>query len=72
MGSKDDEIIKKEKLFYRSADQHVLPLPGSRKKIMALFGDKKGELEKYAEANKLTTADDSHLVKMFAYYNSLN
>jgi hypothetical protein len=72
VGSKDDQIIKKEKLFYRSADGNVLQLPNSRKKIFAIFGDSKEVMEKFADDNQLSVSEERHLINLFQRYNTIN
>ncbi|UTA67701.1 hypothetical protein [Emticicia sp. 21SJ11W-3] len=42
-----------------------------KKSIIALFGDKAGEVEIYIKKEKLGTKEDADLIRIFDYYNSL-
>ncbi len=42
-----------------------------KKSIIALLGDKAGEVEAYIKKEKLGTKEDGDLIRIFDYYNSL-
>jgi hypothetical protein len=72
VGEKDDKIIKKTKLYYAPEAGKILPLASSRKKILPIFKDKRKEVERFIDLNKLSMSDEHHLQRLFEYYNSLN
>jgi hypothetical protein len=71
VGNRDDQILKKEKLFY-AREGKVYPVPGSRKKLIAVFPDHQEEVAKFIRINALSLSDESHVEKIFQHYNSLN
>lgn len=50
----------------------MLPLKTDRKSVISALSNKSAEVEKYIKDNKLDTKNETDLVKVFTYYNSLN
>jgi hypothetical protein len=71
VGSRDDKIVKDDKFYYAS-DGKVFAVPGSRKKLLPLFGDQREKIEQFIRINSLNLKTEHHLQKIFEYYNSLN
>src|SRR4030095_7773501 len=70
VGSQDDKILKKSE-FYTLKDKVVVELPSSRKKIVALFGDKSEAMEVFIKENDLLITKEDPLKIIFDHYNSL-
>jgi hypothetical protein len=70
VGSHDDKILKKND-FYTLKDKLVVELPSSKKKIIALFGDKSEVMEVFIKENDLSIAKEDPLKIIFEHYNSL-
>ena len=70
VGSQDDKILKKSE-FYTLKDNHVVELPSSKKKIVALFGDKSESMEVFIKENDLSITKGDQLKIIFEHYNSL-
>ena len=43
----------------------------NRKKVIALFGDKANQMEKYLNDNDVSLKKEADLIKTFQYYNGL-
>ncbi|MBS1977682.1 MAG: hypothetical protein JST46_09950 [Bacteroidetes bacterium] len=69
-GSRDTRIIKHSRMW-SAVGGDLRPVKG-RKKVMEIFGDKAGEVDKYAKENTLAYNEEKDLVKIFAYYNTLS
>lgn len=67
IGSKDNKYVKNANYFY-TINQVVTPLP-KRKSLFELFGERKDELQKYSEDNKLNLKNALDLIRLFNYYN---
>ena len=70
VGSQDDKILKKSE-FYTLKDKQVIELPSSKKKIIALFGDKSEVMEEFIKENDLSITKSDQLKIVFERYNSL-
>ena len=70
VGSQDDKILKKSE-FYTLKDKQVVELPSSKKKIIALFGDKSEAMEVFIKENDLSITKGDQLKIIFEHYNSL-
>ena len=70
VGSQDDKILKKNE-FYTLKDNQVVELPSSKKKIVALFGDKSEAMEVFIKENDLSITKGDQLKIIFEHYNSL-
>jgi hypothetical protein len=71
VGSKDDKVIKKDRLYYVS-DGKAIPVPASRKKLLTAFGPKQSEVQAFIKTNTLSVLDDRDVKKIFDFYNTLN
>ena len=60
VGSQDDKILKKSE-FYTLKDKQVIELPSSKKKIIALFGDKSEVMEVFIKENDLIESTKTRL-----------
>ena len=70
VGSQDDKILKKSE-FYTLKDEQVLELPSSKKKLIALFGDRSEAMEVFIKENDLSTTKPEQLKIIFEHYNAL-
>ncbi|HTF21709.1 MAG TPA: hypothetical protein VK658_26705 [Chryseolinea sp.] len=70
VGSRDDKILKQSS-YYIGQQQTVVEVSPTRKKVIALFGDKANEMEKYMSDNDVSLKKEADLVRTFQYYNSL-
>ena len=70
VGSHDDRILKKSE-FYTLKDKLVIELPFSKKKIIALFGDKSELMEEFIKESDLSIAKGDQLKIIFDHYDSL-
>lgn len=70
VGSQDDKILKKNE-FYTLKDKQVIELPSSKKKVIALFGDKSEAMEVFIKENDLSITKGDQLKIIFEHYNSL-
>src|SRR5688572_1361995 len=70
VGSQDDKILKKNE-FYTLKGKQVVELPSSKKKIVALFGDKSEAMEVFIKENDLSITKSDQLKIIFEHYNSL-
>ena len=43
----------------------------NKKKLLASFGDKSVEVEKFMKVNSISASSQEGMVKIFTYYNSL-
>ncbi len=66
VGSKDDKILKKEKYYYLK-DGKALEVPGSKKKMLALFGEHAITIEKYIKENRSSSKEDELLLAFDQY-----
>lgn len=58
--------------YYIVTNEGVLyEVPSSRKKILDIFKAKRNELEKHTKKNKLNFNDESDLLKLIRYYDTL-
>lgn len=69
VGSRDDKILKQSS-YYMGDGQRVAEVGSTKKKIIALFGDKADVMEKYIDDNSLSPKKEMDLVRVFQYYNS--
>jgi hypothetical protein len=70
VGSQDDKILKKSK-FYSLKDKQLVEVPSSKKKIVALFGDKSEVMKLFIKENDLSITKGDQLKMIFEHYNSL-
>ena len=70
VGSQDDKILKKIE-FYALKGNQTVKLPSSKKRIVALFGDRSEEMEGFIKENDLSTTKSEQLKIIFDHYNSL-
>jgi hypothetical protein len=68
-GSRDVKIIKQSELYYLK-DGQLFEVKG-KKKLLAFFGDKSPEMEKFMKVNALFPNDEKSLIRIFTHYNSL-
>ncbi len=72
--TRDIPALYKEKQFYFLADKEsgsVKAFPKSRNGKFSILGNKKKELKKYANENRLNINKEYALVKLLRYYDSL-
>lgn len=70
VGSRDDKILKQTS-YFMGLKKQVVEVEGTRKKVLALFGNMADAMEKYIAANDLSLKKESDLVSVFTHYNSL-
>ncbi len=70
VGSIDYKIIKKTQYYYLNNGKLYL-IPGSKGRILKLFGDEKDNVNKFMKLNKVQVSQEHHLSAVFNYYNSL-
>lgn len=71
IGTKDDEIKKRDSYYYIKDDQ-VTKVPRTHKKLIKLFEeDKQKEVAQYIDDNNPNLKEVSGLYMVFSYYNSL-
>jgi hypothetical protein len=70
VGSRDDKILK-QAVYFVGQEKSVVEAGSSKKKILAVFGDKAGEMEKFMNDNSVSVKREADLVKVFQHYNSL-
>jgi hypothetical protein len=68
MGSRDVRMLKKD-IFYYPVGKELNKI-GSKKSLIAAFGDYAKDVESYIKINKLDIDDERHLASIFEYYNS--
>ena len=57
--------------FYLAKDSKLTKIKNDKKSVLAALPEKSAQLEAYIKAQKLDLKNDSHLVRLIAYYNSL-
>lgn len=70
VGSRND-IIKKQEDYFYLIEKQIIPLPSSKKKFIAIFGEKSEEMEKFLKKNKLSLNQAHHLAAIFEHYNRM-
>jgi hypothetical protein len=70
VGSRDDKILK-QSTYYMGQGKSVVELDVPKKKLLALFGDKATEMDKYIDDSEVSLKKEVDLVKLFQHYNSL-
>jgi hypothetical protein len=68
-GSRDDKIIKQVDYFAASGNK-VIPLPSSKKKFFALFGDRAGEIMNYSKQKAPRISREEDLKAIFSFHNN--
>ncbi len=69
VGNRNHQIIKRNTYYYLEG-KNVIEVPSNRKKLMALFGDKAEEMEKFVNDNSLPTRVPVSLFQIFTHFNS--
>ena len=57
--------------YYLAKDSKLTKIKNDKKSVLAALPEKSTQLEAYIKAQKLDLKNDSHLVKLIAYYNTL-
>lgn len=70
-GSKFDEFQLQSSTYVKMLDGQIQKIRTNRRDILRLMGDKSKQVEDYAKKEKLKYDDDAHLVRIFAYYETL-
>ncbi len=70
MGERNDKALKKSKIFALVND-NVFAVKGSIKKNETLFKDNLKEIENFVKKNKLKLKNESHLIRIFQFYQEL-
>lgn len=70
VGSRDSKLLR-EYEYYTTDGDRLIKLPNSKKKLLIVFGDRAGEIEKFMKINDLNPNQESHLKAMFEHYNQL-
>jgi hypothetical protein len=67
-----DQFVDKYDLYYMKKGENVLyKARKSKKQVIAAFPDHEKEISAYIKSNKLDLKEDSSLVSLLAYYDSL-
>lgn len=69
VGNKDTQINKRE-MFYYARNKELFVIK-KKKQLIALFGDRGDEVNRYIKVNQLNIKEQRGLVNAFLYYNSL-
>lgn len=69
VGNKDTQINKRE-MFYYARSKELFEIK-KKKQLIALFGDKGDEVNRYIKVNQLNIKEQRGLANAFLYYNSL-
>jgi hypothetical protein len=69
IGNRNDQFIKRN-IYYYLEGVDVKEIPTNRKKLFAIFGDKAGFMEEFAESNTLNIREPSSIFQLFTHYNS--
>jgi hypothetical protein len=51
--------------------EELIELESSKRKFLAMFGNKSATIKKYMKRNKLSRKEVEDLIKVFGYYNTL-
>jgi hypothetical protein len=70
-GSKFDEFQLQSTTFIKTQDGDIQKIRTNRRDILKLMGDKSKQVEDYIKKEKLKYDDDTHLGRIFAYYETL-
>jgi hypothetical protein len=70
-GSKFDEFQMQHTTFVKTPDGQIQKVRTNRRDILRLMGDKSKQVEDYIKKEKLKYDDDTHLGRIFAYYETL-
>ena len=70
MGDRNAYILKKQSLYMKSGDK-LTKLTKNNNWNLSKFPDKQKEMKSYASKNKLKFKEESDLVKLINYYNSI-
>jgi hypothetical protein len=57
--------------YYLSRKGEMIQLKKDKKAILSLLSDKKEQLEKFIDQNKLNVKDEAQLIGLISYYNTL-
>lgn len=71
-GSRDSKIFKIEKFYFSKGKSLFQVKPKDLKKPELIFGDSGIEIKKFIESQSLSLNNESDLIKVFNFYNSLN
>lgn len=69
IGNRNDQFIKRN-IYYYLQGVEITEMPTTRKKIFAIFGEKAGFMEEFAESNSLNIREPSSIFQLFTHYNS--
>lgn len=69
VGNRNHQIVKRNTYYYLDG-KNIVEVPSNRKKLIALFGDKAEEMEKFINDNSFPTRDPSSLFQIFTHFNS--
>jgi hypothetical protein len=61
----------KEQYFFADFNGHFQEVPSSKKKVVELMNDKKKEIKECIDKNNLNVKQESDLIRLFRFYNSL-
>jgi hypothetical protein len=70
VGHRNDRILKREKLFY-AVEGKVFEVPSAKKKFLLLFEEQQHEVNDFIKSNDLSLGNESHLKRVFEFYNSM-
>lgn len=71
VGSKTNEIKRKEKFYISDENKEVFEVKNKKKANLGIFGDKSEDIGSYMKENKLKFSREEDLVKIVKYYNDL-
>lgn len=57
--------------YYIGKDGLAASIRKDKKNILEVLGNHQAELESYIKERKLNLKNEDHLIRLFAYYNSL-
>lgn len=69
VGNRNDQFIKRNIYFYLEGVD-VKEMPTNRKKLFAIFGDKAGFMEEFANSNTLNIREPSSIFQLMTHFNS--
>lgn len=64
-------VKNKDKIYFAFKNTELKKISKKKKKVYALFGEKRSQLKKYIKKKKLGTKKTTDLIKILKYYNSL-
>jgi hypothetical protein len=59
------------KTYYIESGSEISEISLKKKDILPLFGDKEGEMKKYLKEQKLSFSEETDVIQMMRYFNSL-